>query len=148
MILQVRVHRRLQLDDWLLLFACLTLTVGTVLVLVNIEVLFFGEAVGLNPGLIQFPADIVQRLDSYQRLYYTYPTLAWTTIFSVKLAYLYFFRRLVDRLRSLIIYWRVIVVSTVVFYLSCVISIYIACPLKGLDTGKSQVPQYMSPTDI
>ena len=135
MTLQIRLHRRIQLDDWFLLFACICLTIGTILTYTNIGNLYFGEELGLNTGLLSIPMDIVTDINNYEKLYYTYPALAWTTIFFVKFAYLYFFRQLVDRVKPLIIYWRVVVVTAAISYPICIVSIYIACPKWGLESG-------------
>jgi len=136
MTLQFRLHRRIQLDDWFLLFACMCLTTGTVLTYIKIDDLYFGEELGLNPVLLTMPFNLLDAINSYETLYYTYPALAWTAIFFVKFAYLHFFRQLVDRVKPLIIYWRVIVVTTVLSYPICILSIYVACPMRGLAAGE------------
>ena len=139
MALQIRLRRGLNLDDYFLLFACICLTAGTILGYVNVDSLYFSEDLGLNPGelveLLEAKVDIASRINAYERLYYTYPALLWAAIFAVKFAYLTFFRQLVDRVKPLVIYWRVIVGVTIVAFPICIISIYVACVKWGLEAG-------------
>jgi len=58
------------------------------------------------------------------------------SILVVKSAYLAFFRRLIERIRPLILYWRVIVYITVISFPACIASIYVACMKWGLQAGK------------
>lgn len=55
-------------------------------------------------------------------------TLWWFVIFPVKLAYLFFFRRLISRLQGLNIWWWCVTVLTVLMGLVCVAAVWITCP--------------------
>lgn len=135
LVLQVRHHRRLQIDDCFLLGACACLTGATLLTFIKFSDLYFAEEFGLNAGLLPIPADIYQRIYSYEDLYYSAPVLAWTAIFFVKFAYLYFFRILVDRLRKLQIFRKILMVIAAVSWPVCIISVYIPCTKRGLEAG-------------
>jgi len=140
LILQIKIHRRLYLDDYFLLFACACLTAGTVLGYASVGSLYFSQDLNYNPThffyLLAKHVDIAAHINKYQRLYYSYPALLWTAIFVVKFGYLAFFRRLIDRIRPLIIYWRIIVGITIVSFPICIISIYVACTKWGLEAGE------------
>ena len=140
MILQIKVHRRLYLDDYFLLFACVSLTAGTVLGYANVGNLYWSEELNLNPAHIYYllaeHVDVAAHINAYERLYFSYPTLLWTSIFVVKFAYLAFFRRLIDRITPLIKFWRVVVGIAVVSFPICIISIYVSCVKWGLEAGK------------
>ena len=144
MVLQIRARRRLSVDDYFLVLACISLTVRTALGYTNVGNIYFTQDLNLNPSLIvsliSTDVDVAARIIAYQRLYYTYPALLWTTIFAVKFAHLAFFRQLVDRVRPLVIYWRFIVGTTIIAYPVCIISIYVACMEWGADAGQS-LPQ-------
>ena len=139
MALQIQVRRHLQLDDYFLLFACLCLTAGTIVGFINVDNLYFSEDLNLNPGefveLLEAGVDVAGRIDAYERLYYTYPGLLWASIFAVKFAYLSFFRQLVDRVRPIVIYWRIIVGTTIIALPICIISIYVTCFKWGSAAG-------------
>lgn len=54
-----------------------------------------------------------------------------------------FFRRLIERIRPLFIYWKIIIGITVVSFPICIISVYVACTKHGLEAGKlSGAPLY------
>ena len=133
MTLQLRYQRRLRADDYFLLFATLSLTVETVLTYLVLPTLYTSQAKALN--LNADPKNIQLDLTPF-RIIYALPTLGWTTIFCVKLAYLWFFRLLIDRLRSLTIYWRVVVAVTFISYPLCASSAYMNCPGAAHDSSE------------
>lgn len=138
-VLQIKVHRRLHLDDYFLLLACICITAGTVLGYLKVGDLYWSEDLSLNPtrllSLLTSEGDFINRVNAYERLYYIYPALLWTAIFAVKFAYLTFFRQLVARLRPLIIYWRVVLATTIISFPVCIASIYLGCMKWGLEAG-------------
>ncbi len=131
LVLQLKTCHRLQVDDCFLIFACICLTATTVLSYANVGDLYWSQELNYNPSLLLYlmkqHVDIAARINTYQRVYNSQASLQWTVIFAVKFAYLAFFRRLVDRLRPLVIYWRIIVGLSAVSFPVCVISIYISC---------------------
>jgi len=138
-ILQIKIYRRLHVGDYFFLLACSCVTTGTVLGYINVGNLYWSENLSLNPTrlipLLASQNDFVNRVNTYKRLSYTYPALLWTAIFAVKFAYLIFFRQLVSRLRPLIIYWRVVLTTTIISFPLCVVSIYVGCGKWGLEAG-------------
>ena len=141
LVLQLKTYRRLQVDDCLLIFACVCLTTSTVLGYVNVKSLYWDQALNYNPTfpfyLMKEHVDIKAHVITYQRPSYSYPALLWATIFSVKFAYLAFFRRLVDRVRPLIIYWRIILGLSAVSFPVCIISIYVVGWKWGQAAGQN-----------
>ena len=140
LILQARVNRRLYLDDYILIFACISLTAGTVLGYANVGNLYWSEGLNYNPThiyyLLEEHVDVAAHIDVYEGLGFSYPTLLWITIFAIKLAYLVFLRRLIDRVLPLIMYWRIVLGVTIVSFLVCVVSMHLGCMKRGLKAGK------------
>ena len=140
LIMQMNIHRRLYLDDYFLIFACVSLTAGTVLGYANVGNLYWSEELNYNPTFIYYllaeHVDVAAHINLYERLYYSYPAVLWSSIFVVKFAYLAFFRRLIDRITPLVMYWRVVVGITVVSFPICIVSIYVSCMKWGLEAGK------------
>lgn len=138
--LQLRIHRCFYADDYFLIFACVCLTAGTALGYANIGSLYWSQELNYNPTHIYYlladRVDIGAGINKYQRIWYGWTTLLWATIFVVKFAYLAFFKRLIARVKSLIIYWRVVVVITVISCPVCIVSPYVACVKWGLEAGK------------
>ncbi|KAI9703713.1 MAG: hypothetical protein M1836_007483 [Candelina mexicana] len=148
--LQMKVHGRLYPDDYLLIFAWICLTAGTVLCYARVGILYWKEELGLNPSLGSKYAsehiDINAHIVEHQRLSYSCAALVWTTIFTVKFAYLIFFRRLIEQIRPLIIYWRVIVSITAVSFLLCIVFIYVSCTKWGVEAAVCLQPTHLRPT--
>lgn len=140
LLLQMKIHRRLYVDDYFLIFACVCLTAATILCCASIGHLYFSQDLDFNPTHIYYllaeHVDIASAIDAYIRLFQIYPSLQWATIFGVKCAYLAFFRRLIDRIRPLVIYWRVVTAITIVSFPVCIVSIFVVCTKTGLEAGQ------------
>ena len=78
---------------------------------------------------LPFPiSDVAKEEVHIERLLAAYGLFSWLVIYTVKFCFLTFFRVLIDRVRRMILYWRVIVLITIVF---CGLSLsepFIACP--------------------
>ena len=138
--LQLKFYRRLQLDDCFLIFACICLTASTALCYTHVGDLYRNQELNYDPSLLlylmQEHVDVAARINTYLKVYDSSTSLLWTVIFAVKFAYLAFFRRLVDRVRPLVIYWRIVVGLCVVSYPIGIISIYISCSEKNQEAGQ------------
>ena len=137
--IRLQSQKRLQLDDYLLIFAFICLTAATVLLYIGTSVIYFIEEVTLNGiGATQAVgmAVFLQRLVYYQKINWAYLALSWTTIFFVKFAFLSFFRPLVDRLPSMHMYWRIVVGFTALVFAFAVCDAFIVCPQLGLEACK------------
>ena len=134
------LSKKLELDDWLLLFGCSTLTAATILLLYAIPTVYLIEATSLNPiGLfggggsgISDLNTLLEKINFFARFNWVYLILSWTTIFAVKFGFLSFFRKLVLRLPTIYQYWRVVVAITVIVYFFSLIDGIVACPHVGL----------------
>ena len=136
----MRIHNRLHLDDYFLIFSCVCITVGTALCYVYIGLLYWVQELDLNPTrssyLLAEHIDFIADINLIERLVSAFTTLMFTAIFAVKLAYLAFFRRLVDRIRPLIIYWRVVTAVTILSFPIGIILSFLACTQTGAEVGE------------
>ena len=136
----MRIHSRLHLDDYLLIFACVCITVGTALCYVYIGLLYWVQELDLNPTrssyLLAEHVDFIADINLIERLVSAFTTIMFTAIFAVKLAYLAFFRRLIDRIRPLIIYWRVVTTITILSFPVGIILSFLGCTQTGVEVGK------------
>lgn len=102
----VKSHRA---EDWILLFAVISLISATVLYYVFLRYLYAGLDVinrgATSPFLMAYLADSPRVSKTANAL----DTLWWVVIFSVKLAYLAFFHKLIFRVRGLKIWWWIAV---------------------------------------
>ncbi|KAL9124081.1 MAG: hypothetical protein Q9217_006554 [Psora testacea] len=147
LVLQIKTHRRLYIDDYFLIFACVCLTVSTVLGYAKVGDLYWSQQVNYNPThvyyLLMEHVDIASHITAYQRLYFSYPAFLWAAIFSIKFGYLAFLRRLLQRIKPLIICWRIVVAVTIVSLPVCIASIYLGCMKFGLDAASCAQPVYV-----
>lgn len=140
------LRKKLQLDDWLLLFGCASLTAGTILLLYAMPTVYLIEATSFNPtrlfggggaGISDLNT-LLRKIKFFARFNWVYLILSWTTIFAVKFGFLSFFRSLVLRLPGIHQYWKVVVAVTVIVYIFSLIDGVIACPHDGLTACMSR----------
>ena len=82
----------------------------------------------LDPLHAHLPQDMLGLVHRFQVILFTYIPITWLSIFLAKFSYLWFFRQLVDRIRPLVIYWRVVMVLTSAVGVLCFLQAFIACP--------------------
>lgn len=140
LIIRGRVQKRLLVDDYVLLFGCSALIAAFTLVNVMYEDINFDMFLVFGPAeqvyQVSTSPDFNSRILRFQKLSFSASILCWVTIFAVKISYLVFFRQMLDRLKRLMIYWRVTMGIVVVSGLFCICSVYISCPRFGLSSGE------------
>ncbi len=104
--LKLRSHRHLELDDGFLLLAVITSISAWVLVWQFRDLVYLQMELVLGMKAIEL-AD-ADRMLSYFKLYNASLVLSWTSVYSVKLSFIFFFRKLILRVRVLEIYWWVV----------------------------------------
>ena len=137
-LIRFRTAPRYTLDDALLLFACVCLTAATGLLYKLIPLLYFIEELDFKDQ-VPLPSptsDFTRKTILATRLDDAYTSLSWTVIYAAKFGYLIFFRALIDRVRQMIIYWRIVVLITVVFGGLALGETFIACPRIDVSSSK------------
>ena len=129
-VIRFRTAPRYTLDDALLLFACICLTAATGLLYKLIPLAYLFEELEFQDKVsLPFPtSDFAKETVFSVRILDANTLLSWTVIYAAKFCYLILFRALIDRVRRMILHWRVIVLITIVF---CGLSFgepFIACP--------------------
>ena len=126
--IRIRIHQKVQIEDYILLFAvvCLCVVTGLVYTMLpewydTVQLVFHGSenvlAFELLGDIPRFP----KRDNATQ-------TIWWLVIFSVKIAFLFFFRRLTSRLRGLNIWWRVATTLTILAGMVNIAASWLNCP--------------------
>lgn len=98
--------RRIDADDLFLMFAVLTMTAAYTLSHFIVPIAFIQNEVSLGqitPGP-SFPAQML----AAKNLETAGSAMVWTTIYAVKYSYMFFFKKLVGRVKRLLIWWRVV----------------------------------------
>ncbi|CAF9924998.1 hypothetical protein IMSHALPRED_006347 [Imshaugia aleurites] len=104
------IQKQVSIDDGILLFGILCLISAMVLLFIFVDDLFLVEALEGNTIPADLPVDFLQGVFDFERLVVGALVLTWCAIISVKFSYLFLFRKLIDRLRPMVIYWWVAVV--------------------------------------
>lgn len=133
--LRVFTRRKLNLSDYLVFFGLACLGAATGLIYSFTRMIFLSNAVRLDPSVSPTFGEIAQLTDSL-KIIYSFLALIWTTTFAVKLSFLVFFKKLIDRVsRKITIYYWFLVVFTMVSWMFVVSEPFVLCPYFGLQTG-------------
>ena len=106
--IRFRVLKQFAIEDAIIIFAMLCLTAVTALDYVSIQNLYDVLAVilyGFGANLLS----VLETIETEAKMVHAMSTMWWLVLFPIKLAYLLFFRKLIDRLPRLKIYWWCVV---------------------------------------
>lgn len=110
--LQIHNRRRLFLSDAFLLFACICLCAGTVVLYQFDDMLYLEQALAKGALSVEIPPDFLAKVGTNIKYVISYQAIIWATVFSVKFSFLSFFRPLVQRLAKLREWWTCVAVIT------------------------------------
>ena len=146
MIFRFHFQKNLRSDDYVLLFACLSLIASqVVLYILKIDniywfaaVIFESSRLQTTPVLLILEDDnpekaiFYRRISMFQRMQISMGILTWTCIFAVKICFLLFFHQMITPpLRKLIVAWRIILAITIIFWAFCCCAFFISCSHFG-----------------
>lgn len=127
------VVKQFLVEDALLLLAVVCLCGTTGLAFSNMHSLYNTLAVILHgPDLTQL-VDTLNQIPEISKRNNAAATLWWSVIYPVKLAFLFFFRRLIVRLPRLYIWWWVALPLTVLAWAGALVADWLTCPYTTID---------------
>ena len=94
---------------------------------VTVDRMYLVEALILGLPGADIPSDFLHQAIDFLKWATVATTLSWCAIMAVKFSFLYLFRKLIDRIKPLIIYWWVVTAFNVVALGYGVIVYYVAC---------------------
>ena len=128
-------RRRLYLDNYLVLFAVLSLGAATGVLYHYCDTIFLVQAMNTE-GLIPTRTEIVPILD-IMKWAYIYVALIWSCIFAIKLAFLSFFHPLLLGMpKNLSTYYWFATIFNICCWTFLTLEPLIPCPHFGLAAGK------------
>ena len=110
--IRVRKGQGLKIDDGLLLLACICITASTVLLYTTIADFYVLVSLVTDHASALSHDDSVKELEWLRKMGVAFEVLSQSAIVAIRLSFLSFFRRLIDRLGRIIYYWRVTVFVT------------------------------------
>lgn len=138
MVIRFHSQRKLNPDDFGLLFACSTFIASQALLYIfKIESIYLTSTVVFNPSpqiftsMIEDPEAFIRQGLQIQWMEISCVILTWTSIFAVKISFLFFFHQMITRVQNFIIAWRVIFGITIVFWPFCTFAVFLSCPHFG-----------------
>lgn len=93
------------------------------------------EAFIIIPGSADIPPDFLIRISKLHRISTALIILSYTAICAVKFSFLFFFRILVRRIPGMLKYWRLVVVITVIAWVTGSIGAVFPCPYYDPDSS-------------
>lgn len=136
--IRLHSHRKLLLDDYLVLFAVANLAAATALAYKNSGNLYLDDALKRYPRLAQQinPSVFADLLSVSLRYVLAYLAVAWTAIFAIKASFLAFFRLLINRVEHIHTYYWTVVVITLLSWAFLVAELPIVCPYFGTKASR------------
>lgn len=125
--IRARLQKQFGAEDALLLFAVICLCGATGLAFSTVQG-HYDVVIAIWHVELDRLFDVLDNVPMASKLSNAATTLWWFVIFPVKLAYLFFFRRLILRLRNLKIWWWCVVMFTIPAGLVCVAVSWLTCP--------------------
>lgn len=101
------MQKQFSIDDGILLFGTLCLITATALLLVFVDRLFLAQALAGDTIPTDLPTNFLHQVLEFEKLATGALVLTWCAVVAVKFSYLFLFRKLIDRLHYMMIYWWV-----------------------------------------
>ncbi|KAL8699331.1 MAG: hypothetical protein Q9201_006060 [Fulgogasparrea decipioides] len=113
---------------------------------INMDNMYYTEALTYAPTLFAFQPPELNRVYEFRKLVTASLILTWIAMMAIKFSFLALFKRLIDRIPSLIKYWRVVVAFNIAVT-GYGASVYVvACPhFSGAKVGKIRMLTSMKP---
>lgn len=119
------------MEDALLLFAVICLCGTTGLALSNMQSLYNSLAVILHGPDLGLLLDTLNHIPEISKRNNAAATLWWCVIYPVKLAFLFFFRRLIIRLRGVYLWWWWALAFTLLAWIGATVADWLTCPFTN-----------------
>lgn len=127
--IRIFVQKQFSIDDGFLVFAlCCLICALTIMYTVTVDKMYLAQALVVGLPGAQIPADFLEQVYGFHKWITVTLMLAWCAIMAVKFSFLFLFRKLIDRIPRLIVYWWVVTIFNVAVLGYGVSVYYVACP--------------------
>lgn len=134
-VIRFRYQKQFFLDDAFLYLGVICLCAAVGLLVQFSNAMYLNQAINTGTGYPMIESSLLAQFDKNSDVYFA---LTYTTLFSVKFSFLFFFRILVRRVRKMAIYWwTVLAIMLVAWPVSIVAAVAPSCPVFGI--GSSMV---------
>lgn len=141
--IRIKGRHKFSIDDILLIFAIMCISVGTGLAYTFIPYAY------IESGRFALLDNDLPKLIWALKITGVYFTMTWTATFAARLSVLFFFKSLVERIPDYNRWVKVVIVFNLLVWAFCVCSLYIVCPHFGKSAvSKSLMCHNEAETDI
>ena len=103
--IRIVVQKSFSVDDGVLLFGVGCLIAAIALLFVFIDRMYLVGATEAGTPNIQLPPDFIEEAFAFHKYVTVALILTWCSIVAVKFSYLILFKKLIDRIRPMVVYW-------------------------------------------
>lgn len=125
---RIRIHKKVQVEDFILLFAVMSLCAATGLAYATLGAEYALIQLVLHGFERDLAFELLGEIPRISKEANAAATVELLVIFSVKLAFLFFFRRLISRLRSLKVWWWFVTTFTIIAGIVSIAASWLTCP--------------------
>ncbi|KAB8218830.1 hypothetical protein BDV33DRAFT_205057 [Aspergillus novoparasiticus] len=128
--IRLRIQRqRPSVDDWLLLVALGFLLASIIIMYIEVvDRMYLVFALSKGMRGVSIPSDIVEVAYLFHLWSDVCLLISWCAFSAVKLSFLFFFRKLIDRMRTWQLYWWAILIYTVCVLIYGSLIFFVSCP--------------------
>lgn len=126
--IRIRIHKQVHVEDFILLLAIVSLCAATGLAYAALTAQYELIQLILHGFEDDLAFQLLGEIPKISKEENAVTNTWWLVIFSVKMAFLFFFRRLISRLRTLNIWWWFATTLTIIAGLVSVAVSWLTCP--------------------
>ena len=126
--IRLHVQKHFGVDDGLVVFGVLLLIAAMGMLYHFANMMYMFEALSLGDKDIELSFNVIQDALSFKKWVTVSLITTWVAINTVKASFLVLFRKLVDRIRPMIIYWWFVVAYTIIVGLYGITTYIVPCP--------------------
>lgn len=133
--IRICIQKKVQVEDFILLFAVVCLCAATGLGYATLTAQYALLQLVLHGYEDDLAFELLGEIPRISKQENAATNVWWLVIFSVKMAFLFFFRRLTSRLRSLKLWWWFATTLTIIAGLVSIAASWLTCPyftIEGL----------------
>lgn len=128
----IKTYGWLLFDNFLLVFACITLIAAINLLYMLIPTVYLYKKMIVNlkinvARIFGLEVELLAQILWHRQLRYAFVTLTWETIFSVTIYLFLFFLQLIDYLEKLMFIWKIVFAIIMAVFCFCTLGFYITC---------------------
>ncbi|CAG8976570.1 hypothetical protein HYALB_00012567 [Hymenoscyphus albidus] len=152
--IRLRIQNEFTLDDGFLLLGLVFLIIAFSLLFTFIDAMYLSEAfVYGGPSFSErAPSNWMQTIFDFQKMRTVTMCCLWCSIICVKMSLLFFFKKLIDKLPRMMLYWKITLAANVVVSVYVLLKYLLVCPyyynLKALQCNRGYLAERIFATTI